>query len=193
MSDREIRSLLHEHLRRAAPDALLVDELGILRSRVRADVVAVDDLMHGFEIKAACDSRARLPGQIAGYSRVFDRATLVIEPSHLRPALAMVPPWWGVLVADGGVFHEERPAAPNPAVDALAVASLLWVEDVTDLLAQKRAIRGFRGKPVTVLWARMCEVCSVDDIRNAVREAVRRRRAPVGHVERAVQILGGDR
>jgi hypothetical protein len=176
MGDRDLRTALRGHLRRALPTALLVDELGILRGHVRADVVAVADLMHGFEIKAACDSRARLPGQVAGYSRVFDGANIVTERPHLRAVLAMLPPWWGVLVADGDGLREERPAGPNPAVETRAVAELLWAEDVLALLEARRAARGYRGKPCRVLWARLCEVYTDEEIRAAVRGAVRRRR-----------------
>lgn len=178
MNDPEIRRALHAHLRSALPGALVTDELGILRGRVFADVIAVDDLLHGFEIKAACDSLSRLPGQIAAYSRVFDRCALVTEPSHLRAVLGMLPAWWGVTVMVDGVPREERLAAPNEGVEPLAVATLLWMEDVTDMLAERRALRGYRGKPMHELWARMCDVFTGDEIRAAVRDVVRLRRGP---------------
>lgn len=178
MNDPEIRAILRAHLRIALPVALVTDELGILRGRVFADVVAVDDMLHGFEIKAARDSLSRLPGQVDAYSRVFDRCTLVTEPSHLRAVLGILPAWWGVTVMVDGVPREERPAAPNEGVEPLAVATLLWMEDVTDMLAERRALRGYRGKPMHELWARMCEVFTGDEIRAAARGVVRARRGP---------------
>lgn len=178
MNDLEIRRLLRPTLRPSTADAVIVDELGILQGSARADVAVVDHLLHGYEIKSASDSRARLGWQVAAYSRVFDRATIVTEANHLRAVLTVVPAWWGVLVAADDVLGEHRPAVLNEAVDARSVAELLWAEDVVDLLAVRNAARGFRGKARRFLWDRLCEVYSGDEVRAAARRVLRERHGP---------------
>lgn len=171
MTDPEIRALLRPTL----PTGLVIEELGILQGVVRADVALVTDLLHGYEIKSAADSRARLALQAAAYSRVFDRCTVVVEPNHLRGAIETVPPWWGALVVVDGGLRTEREGAPNEHVEARAVAELLWSEDVIDLLEARRAARGYRGKPRWILWARLCEVYTSDEVREHARRVLRER------------------
>ncbi len=171
MSEFAIRQRLRAHL--AAPGRLLVDEVGILQGLVRADVVAVDELIHGYEIKAAGDSLARLARQIDGYGRVFDRASAVVAPAHLRGVLAALPAWWGVLAVDD-TLRVEREAMPHEP-ETRALAELLWTEDTIALLEQRGAARGMRGKARRLLWDRLCEVYSPAEIHAAVREVLRER------------------
>jgi hypothetical protein len=176
VNDVEIRRMLHAALRaEAKPGRIVLDELGILQGTVRADVVAVDYLLRGFEIKSANDSRTRLARQVAGYNRVFDRATLVTEAGHLRGALPTIPDWWGVFVATPEGLEVCRAPERNPEVEPRAVVELLWAEDVIGLLEQRHAARGYRGKPRRVLWDRLCEVYSGGEIRGVVRDVLRAR------------------
>ena len=65
-------------------DTILVEELGLCRGFVRADIAVVNGLMKGFEIKSERDTLQRLQKQVEAYSRIFDTATIVVAGRHLR-------------------------------------------------------------------------------------------------------------
>ena len=162
MGDRDIRPLLRrwilaQHQDSAGP--VIIEELGLCRGLVRVDLVAVDRLLHGYEIKSDRDSLRRLPSQAAIYNRVLDEVTLVVSRRHLDRALGVIPPWWGVLLLPTGAGEGEllphRPARRNPAKDPRALAELLWYDDALDLLERRRLARGVRGKPRRALWNRI--------------------------------------
>jgi hypothetical protein len=75
---------------------VLRDEMGICAGLVRVDLAVIGDELSGYEIKSDQDSLVRLPGQVAAYSRVLDRATLVVTEKHLAKATALIPTWWGL-------------------------------------------------------------------------------------------------
>lgn len=80
----------------------MVDELLLAWGAVRADVTLVNGTLEGFEIKAAKDTLKRLPAQIEAYDAIFEYAWLVTTTNHLREARAVLPVWWGILVANEG-------------------------------------------------------------------------------------------
>jgi hypothetical protein len=149
MNDRQIRSALHDQALKTAHrriDCRVVDEMGLKHGARRADVAVIGpQIMQGYEIKSDEDRLARLPAQVAAYSAVFDKATIVVTERHLQKAVGMVPRWWGVLFCRGtDPILELRPARPNPGGDPLSVAQLLWKTEVSELLRQ-------RGEPPKVL------------------------------------------
>lgn len=176
MKDPEIRALLRPTL----PSGLAVDELEI-RCRgdfVRADVVHVSDALHGYEIKGASDSRVRLPRQVAAYSQVFDRCTLVTEPRHVAKALPILPAWWGVLVAEDGVLRECRAAAPNPGIDPTILVRFLWRGDAAGLM-RAHGVRVPQRALVSTIWPLATQV-PIDALRTRVCEVLRARCEPGG-------------
>lgn len=95
--DREIRDALLAILRESHAgddDVALLEELGLCRGEVRVDVTLVNGTLHGYEIKSDRDSLRRLVRQVALYSAVLDRATLVVGERHLLDAANVVPSWW---------------------------------------------------------------------------------------------------
>ena len=68
----------------------MVDELGVCRGQVRIDVAVVNGRFHGYEIKSDRDSLRRLDGQVDLYSKVLDRATIVVGDRHFTEALNTV-------------------------------------------------------------------------------------------------------
>lgn len=176
MKDPEIRALLRPTL----PPGLAIDELEI-RCRgdfVRADVVHVSDALHGYEIKGASDSRARLPRQMAAYSQVFDRCTLVTEPRHVAKATPILPAWWGVLVAEAGALREHRAAAPNPGVDPTILVRFLWRDDAARLM-RAHGVRVPQRALVSAIWP-LAALVPPDALRARVCEALQARCAPGG-------------
>ena len=158
---------------------LFVDEMG-LSGLARVDVAVVNGHLSGFELKSASDTLRRLPSQADIYSRVFDYVTLVVADKHVSHALPIIPDWWGVYRASEaatGVVELEtlRPAVLNTHVVALAVAELLWRPECLDILHRYDADKGYRSKSRLVLWERLTEVLTLEDLQRETRQALKAR------------------
>lgn len=173
--------LLTRHARQF--DTVVIEELGLCRGQVRVDVAVVNGLLHGFEIKSDRDSLRRLDSQVGLYSKVLDRATIVVGARHFTDILEIVPSWWGILRIQPGEnvprFKAVRPGRKNPQRDPRSLVELLWLDDAVALLEQRDAARGVRGKPRPVVWDRVCEHFGVEEIAAAVRSRLKvRARTP---------------
>jgi hypothetical protein len=181
------RAILLEHS--SDPSTVVVDELGILQGSARVDIAVVNNQLAAFEIKSERDTLERLPRQVDLYSRVFDFITIVSSDSHLHRALEIVPAWWGVAIATEqcGALRVTpyREARSNQSVDPLAVVELLWRDEALALLAARGADRGYRSRPRRAIWERVCEVYTIQEIKDAVRRQLKERLA-----SRAVQLPG---
>lgn len=180
VSDAQIRPALREHLlqRHASEaDTVLIEELGLSRGRVRVDLAVVNGSLHGFEIKSDRDSLRRLAAQVELYSQVLDRATLVVGERFAPFATSLVPAWWGVVRVSskpsGLRFTTLRRSRVNPKRNARVLAELLWGRQALALLEQRSAARGMRGKPRRLLWDRVCECLSLEEIAAAVRDRLK--------------------
>lgn len=183
--DAEIRPalrsrLLVEHGNKV--DTVVIEELGICRGRVRIDLAVVNGMLHGYEIKSDRDSFRRLELQVELYSKVLDRATLVVGDRHLAEALDTLPGWWGLLQilpdSKGTRFKTVRRGWKNPRRDPRSLVELLWLDDAIALLGD--AALGIRGKPRRMVWDRVCEHFKVDEIAAAVRAHLKARAARQG-------------
>ena len=145
MRDADIRGALLDRLSQRYIGDLVRSEVGLCLGATRVDVVVVNGHLHGFEIKSERDTLTRLQGQIELYSRVLDYATVVTGARHTERVLDLVPGWWGVLEvsnpAPGIQFIERSAPKLNLVPDPLAIAQLLWRDEVAALLAA-------RGEPV---------------------------------------------
>jgi hypothetical protein len=161
------------------PDTGVIDELGLCRGQVRIDLAVVNGLLHGYEIKSDRDRLDRLPSQVEVYSKVLDRATIVVGPRHLEEARRTVPGWWGVLrVAGTGAdlrLVSARRARDNPNQVPRALVELLWREEALALLETRQADHGVRSKPRPAVWDRVCEAFDASEIATAVREGLKTR------------------
>ena len=183
--DAEIRPALREHLTRVhahETDTVFVEELGLSRGQVRIDLAVVNGALHGFEIKSDFDSLKRLARQVDLYSQVLDRATLVVGERFAPRATSLVPFWWGVVRVTsrpkGLRFTTLRRSRLNPRRNARVLAELLWVNHAMALLQDRGAARGLRGKPRRVLWDRLCELYSLEEIARAVRDRLKAMSSP---------------
>ena len=182
--DAAIRSALRSFVltkRDSKTDVVIIEELGLCRGRVRVDLAVVDDLLHGFEIKSDRDSLRRLARQVTYYSKVLDKATIVIGRRHMEKVLRVVPNWWGVLLylpsPKGLNFKVRRRGRKNPQRDPRSVVELLWLDEAMALLEERDAARGVRGKPRRFVWDRICDSIELDEIANIVRSILRERAA----------------
>lgn len=177
MREHEIRRAVISSVRSAHPDeaeTLIVEEMGVCFGSARIDVVVVNGLISGFEIKSASDTLTRLPSQVAAYGRVLDNATLVCAARHHVKAEGLLPPWWGIVVADRGVLEWLRPSDDNPDVDIVAVLQLLWRAELL-ALARSLQVRGAsrltRAQLIDVVFAMMPS----NEVRSVVRHALKTR------------------
>lgn len=189
LGDSEIRSVLRSQLSQKHSQksrTVILEELGLCRGQVRVDLSVVNGFLHGYEIKSDRDSLRRLRTQAKIYGKVFDRATLVVGERHLAEALEGVPDWWGIMLAHQSVkglhLNIIRSPRSNPNIDSRALVELLWLDDALELLEKRDAARGFRGKARWIVWDRVCELCSLEEIAKAVRTKLKARaksRVPV--------------
>jgi hypothetical protein len=162
------------------PDTLMVEELGLCAGTARVDFAVVNGSVHGFEIKSAQDTLTRLPTQSEIYNRALDRVTLVVDRKHLVDARSLIPGWWGILeprrTRDGLVaFRTVRKAADNPHVEAFAQAQLLWREEALAELEARSMAHGLRSKPRRVIWERLVQVLTREELGEAVRSRLKNR------------------
>jgi hypothetical protein len=178
-NDPDVRALLREYLEdvHKRTDTRVLEELGLCQGDVRVDVAAVNGELSGYEIKSPSDTLARFPNQCRIYSKVVDRAWLVAPAKTL--AAARVPEWWGQIA----IFELEnrlalrviKDANLNPSPDALSIAKLLWRDEALECLRNAGRARGVMTKSRKVIWKRLIECVALDDLRAAVRAALKRR------------------
>jgi hypothetical protein len=197
MNDHHIRAalkrkLLFRYLK--DPEALVLDELGLRHGRVRADIVVVNSILHGFEVKSDRDTLKRLPDQARIYNAVFDRMTLVVGYRHAYKAIPMVPDWWGIKLvtmgSHGGIyFSDARLPRNNPSPDIHSIAKLLWRDEALALLEEIGAATGFRSKPRATIYAYLSKVANLELVHSRVCQQLRRR---IGWRSAERQMLNGD-
>ena len=178
-NDPDVRALLREYLEsiHEGTGTLILEELGLCQGDVRVDVAAVNGELAGYEIKSPSDTLARFPNQCRIYSKVVDRAWLVAPMKAL--AKAEVPEWWGQI----GVFDLDdrlalrvvRPSAMNPKIHPMSLARLLWRDEALEVLRNAGRARGVMTKSRKLIWKRLIECVEIDDLRAAVRAALKRR------------------
>jgi len=180
LADANIRPALRTLVmagRRCNADAAIIEELGLCRGQVRVDLAVVDGTIHGYEIKSDRDSLRRLAAQAELYSRVLDRATLVLGAKHVAEALDIVPEWWGIMrfeaTVDGVRFKTMRRGRRNPDRDPRSLVELLWLDEALALLEKHNATRGVKGKPRRFVWDRVCGTVKPGEIAAAVCERLR--------------------
>jgi hypothetical protein len=172
------RELTKQHL--GDERTLIVEEMGIWSGSVRVDVAVVNGELHGFEIKSARDTLARLPAQQELYSQVFDRVTLVVADKHVEKAELVIPRWWATLLASSNgecavKLREGRPGGVNPQPDVRQIVRLLWREELIAILDRHGCSKGYRSASSDKLGGKLIQVLPFDVLRLEVREALKRR------------------
>jgi hypothetical protein len=160
-------------------DFALVEEMALCQGSARADIVAFNGRLHGYEIKSPRDTLRRLPGQVDVYSRVLDRATVVTAASRIHEVESLVPSWWGIMTAHpcatGVTVRTTRSPRDNPSRDALAVAQLLWRGECLSLLHELGCGSGLSSKPRPELWATLVDALPLDELCKLVRVTIQSR------------------
>lgn len=196
LRDRDVREALRVRVARQFehdPDTLLVEELGLRHGASRVDLAVVNGQLHGFEIKSEADTLERLGQQVAYYSAVLDRATLVVSDRHLNKAGLLIPDWWGILTV--GKTKDSRPklqsarsARRNPAIDFRALVELLWRPEVIAVLSELGASTRELRQPRAHLYDALVASLSGRRLRDLVRQQLKARL----HWRDRPQPLSGD-
>ncbi|MBC8064362.1 MAG: sce7726 family protein [Chlorobia bacterium] len=187
-TDREVRDALHKrvlHDHRRDGNTLVVNELGLRHGVCRADIVVVNGLLHGFEIKSDVDTLGRLPQQIATYCEVFDKVTLVVGEKHSAGAMEMIPHWWGIKIAwmdqNRIEFKHERTPCLNSDINPTALAELLWRPEAISILRALGLPEKQLRLPRRHLYELLAETVALPELRRLVRESLKERTMWRGH------------
>ncbi len=153
LDDARIRKALYRFLLPglAGTDAVLVNELGVLKGAYRVDVAQLGEWLTGYEIKSDVDSLSRLPAQVKAYDRVFNENVLVVGNVLHKKALTLVPPHWGVILAiqTSGVVDLRWDRVPSscPNTGRGDQFKLLWRDELIDVIkayAQPKGLASWR-------------------------------------------------
>jgi hypothetical protein len=178
--DIDIRKALLSELQQRFSDSehdLIVEEFGC--KAARADVAVINGALHAYEIKSDSDSLDRLPSQVRAYQGVFEYVTLVCGRRLLNRARKTIPRWWGLQEAehrDGAVILRElRTAKPNPKLNALALARMLWKTEALACL-RKRGHREVTSRhSAEEVWAVVADCIPTAALANEVQMAIKAR------------------
>lgn len=184
MRDEELRGAILRDLREAHaqdPNTLIIEELGLCQGTARIDVGVINEHLVGYEIKSHADKLARLPYQLSIYCRCLDRLSIVTEDRHIRAVRKLAPMWVGICVAtksDCYVHLEvDRPPLDNPALDPNSVVQLLWRGEAIEILKRNGLEKGVLSKAREIVWQRLADSTSLNELRYAVTTTLRARHA----------------
>lgn len=183
LRDSDVRQAAYRRLlshAQACPDTLVIDELGLDHGSCRIDIAVINGHIRGVEIKAEADTLERLPRQVAAYGEVVDKALLIVTPKHLEPAMAIIPDWWGIIVAERGSsrgvkFRRIRPERSNRGIDPLVLARLLWRPEAQSLLRDLGVPERELRAPREALYQQIVSELPLRKLASAVRKALKSR------------------
>jgi len=145
LNDSQIRPQLINFLSKKIKktNSKIIEELTVNNGFARADVVALDDKMHCFEIKGETDCVERILHQGKFYNNSFNTITLVTTENHLNKAFEISPDFWGIIVASNKnevvQFKEIRKPLKNPDFIKEDALSVLWKSEL-EILAKNNNI-----------------------------------------------------
>jgi len=184
LNDAIIRqSFHHKKLRQhhAAPDTLVLDELGLQHGKCRADIAVINGHFVGYEIKSDDDSLCRLAQQVDAYNAVFDHITAVVGKRHLVGVGKIIPSWWGIVVAGKGQrgaihFETVRRAKMNLSSDDFSVAQLLWRKEAEEELVKIGLTGSILRKNRSILYRELIDALGAHELRKIVRQRLKNRK-----------------
>ena len=177
MLDADIREPLFLYLETRYGKVRIFEEKNIGTSR--ADVIADGELI-GLEIKSDGDSYARLKSQIRNYNKYCGKNYLVVGASHRIHAGEHIPDFWGILVVSRDPdtrlprIEESRAAQPNPKCDVKRQLSLLWRNELANLL-RKNHLPKYNGKSKSFICEKLAsKLCAETLLRQLTDEIFER-------------------
>lgn len=140
LNDAAIRRTLIARLKLSSvPPKKIAEELHVHNGRAVADVVALYNEAHCYEIKGQTDNVRRVAQQFPYFDLAFPKSTLVTTENHLRVAEKVLPAHWGIMKASsdgaGGVkLSYVRASVKNPLFDERTALLTLWKNEMQEIL-----------------------------------------------------------
>lgn len=132
MYDKDIRHILRNNY----PKKIFVDEVNVGKSRI--DLIDLSHELHGIEIKSAHDTFNRLKLQSKNYNKYLSKISILVHESKEEDVLDHVPHFWGILIAkDNNTINIKRKALPNPYCNKKLIITLLWKEELLNIISTK--------------------------------------------------------
>jgi hypothetical protein len=184
LNDPQIRKSFHSKMLRhhqLADGTLVVDELGLLNGKYRADIAVINGYLIGFEIKSDRDTLTRLPQQISAYDAIFDFISILVTNRHLDTISGLVPSWWGITLcveSRRGVIHFNivRKPSRNHSVDPRSIVQLLWRSEVIGILKQRGEKGSILREPRRVLYTKLVSDINSSELKQEVRQHLKIRK-----------------
>jgi hypothetical protein len=141
LDHRLIRCALEDQLAAlpSKPRAVL-RELRVHNGNAVADIVALGEVPHCYEIKGECDNIRRLARQGSFYDLAFLNITLVTTANHVDRAMDVIPSHWGVMLASlaSGVatLAPVRACGVSAVYDSSIALTTLWRTELAQLITE---------------------------------------------------------
>lgn len=132
MDEKEIRKILTSYLRANNSKVRIFKEKSIGGSI--CDLMAVTDIISGYEIKSDLDNYSRLGMQVINYNKFFNKNYIVVGESHESSILDKIPAYWGIIVIRSDNVVLQRAALDNPCLQIKRQLSILWKLEINNLL-----------------------------------------------------------
>lgn len=190
--DKDIRPILYDkisNLKEFTSDntSIIIDEFPVVEGSARVDIAVVNGKLHGFEIKSEQDTLDRLPDQIFFYNMVFDKMTLVVSEKFKDKLINIIPKWWGIYyiktVGNKPKLVVEKKSKLNKDIKIEAFLSLLWRNEMLELLLSNNIKKGVKSKNKEDLTQIIIKNFSFNEIKNFTRLKLKTR-----NIERAVLV-----
>ena len=147
IKDEHIREALKVRLRKYSNEVSIIEELSVFRGLAIADVVALFQVPHCFEIKSDVDSLRRLESQAQLFSQTFPKITLVAASKHISKAMHELPSFWGLIEAKGTasniVLKNIRRSGYNPQYRKENLLGIIWNSDLRTA-CEERSIKNYK-------------------------------------------------
>lgn len=182
-NDLMIRNALEKRLlitRKNDPSTIIIPEVEICMGFARADIMMVNGILHGFEIKSDRDTLERLKHQVGYYEQVFEKITIVVGEKYSDEVQKIVPDYWGIVVAS--FFKNEKVklsniqiAKKNKFIDPYSLVQMLWKNEVLEELDKRGLSKGYKSKSKNILWERLVNNLSHKELLEMVKEKLKSR------------------
>lgn len=142
LNDRDIRASLKAYLENMHySPAAIMEELHVHRGHAIADIVALHDEPHCYEIKGDNDKISRLKKQGFFYDKAFRKITLVTTNKNLSKALELCPNHWGIIIArleeNTIKFKRYKKSLSSPDYDKKIALQTLWKDEMLNIIDER--------------------------------------------------------
>jgi hypothetical protein len=175
--DPHIRAAIIYLLHRDDPSAVVFEELPLARGDRRADIVSVNGVISGYEIKSQRDSLLRLIGQAECYAQVCEYMNLIVASRHFKRARRILPKSWGLSIIEehpkGVCVRGVRKAHRNSQLNKESLIRILWRNECARAL-RNNGILVSKDTLVADIWEKL-SLFPLPTVLNEVRTALKSR------------------